>query len=104
RRPAGKKNVTGQRQISWDAKRRERITDTQDRPHPARFELGGKWPIGQHRIEPPGLELLAQRRRRAEALVDICVDIKVEARTRIEAKEEPALVDGTAGNAEPAPG
>ena len=60
----------------------------------------GEWPIGQQRIEPAGLHLLGQQRRRAEALVRGGIKIDAVAPRRIGAEDEPALVEGTAGNAE----
>ena len=83
-----------------DPQRADRILHRQDATCAGGLGLGGERPVGQQRIQPSGLHLLGQQRRRAEALVRGGVDVDAEALRRVGAKNEPALVERTAGDAE----
>ena len=83
-----------------DPQRADRVLHRQDAARAGGLGLGRERPVGQQRIQPPGLHLLGQQRRRAETLVRGGVDVDAEALRRVGAQNEPALVERTAGDAE----
>src|SRR6185437_3296992 len=78
----------------------DRIGHVENAACTMRLGLGDKWPIGQQSIEPSGIHLLGQQRWWTELFVRDAIEVDTVSPGRIGTEYEPALVEGTAGDAE----